>query len=59
VSEEPVRLGRRKCRWCGRTYKAPIGSGTAGCPDCAPRLSLTIEVGREAGVRTPKPKAEK
>jgi hypothetical protein len=39
VSErEPVRMTKRKCRWCGKEYRAPKGEKWAGCLDCQPQL---------------------
>jgi len=36
---EPVRVRKRKCRYCGRTFKVrPDYPKRSGCPECAPQL---------------------
>lgn len=38
-----ARLTKRRCRYCRREYRAPLGSRPHACPECAPTILGAIE----------------
>ena len=51
--DEQTRLTKRKCRWCGKTYRAPVWERWAGCKECAPTIEDAVkEVEKELDVES-------
>lgn len=50
TEQQPERgeVVKRKCRWCGKTFRAQKGQAKRrGCPDCEPPLPALPEAAKQ------------